>query len=149
MATINLRMFEAEKAERIAEIDARYKDAIENNTRDIKGYTEQLEQFADANPELFKDRKSLEWTDGTIGYRLGQHTLTKARTVSWDEVLEAVSDVLGDTFIRIKSELDKRAIIDQRDIIPQADLDACHIAVTQEENFFAEPKTIDETQFNP
>ena len=36
--------------------------------------------------------------------------------------------------------------IDQRDILKPEDLDACHIAVVQEERFFVEPKTTEETQ---
>jgi phage host-nuclease inhibitor protein Gam len=144
--SIALKRSEAEKAAAQQALDDKYKLQIEEAQEHIKRYTKSLEEWAEANPDTFAGRKSLEWTDGTIGFRLGQPTLTKARTVSWETVLDKVGDVLGHEFIRITSELDKRAIIDQRDILKPEDLDACHIAVVQEERFFVEPKTTEETQ---
>ena len=143
---IRLKQLEAEKAAEQKALDQRFAPGIEDAQEHIKRYTKSLEEWAEANPDTFAGRKSLEWTDGTIGFRLGQPTLTKARTVSWETVLDKVGDVLGHEFIRITSELDKRSIIDQRDILKPEDLDACHIAVVQEERFFVEPKTTEETQ---
>ena len=145
VTAIGLAQSEAKKAAAQKALDDQYSLQIEEAQAQLKLYAKDLEAWAEANPELFKDRKSLDWTDGTIGFRLGQPTLTKARTVSWEEVLEKVSDVLGDQFIRITSEIDKRAIIDQRDILKPEELDQCHIAVVQEERFFVEPKLTDET----
>ena len=109
---IRLKQLEAEMAAQQKALDQRFAPGIEDAQEHIKRYTKSLEEWAEANPDTFAGRKSLEWTDGTMGFRLGQPTLTKARTVSWETVLESVSDVLGDQFIRITSELDKRAIID-------------------------------------
>lgn len=138
---IALQEMQNRKAAEQKILDDTFQPAFDQLEKTQKELFNALELWAESNPSIFANRKSVEWPDGLLGFRLGQPQLVKARTVSWETVLEKVSDVLGDQFIRVTSEIDKRSIIDQRDILKPEELDACHIAVVQGERFFIEPKT--------
>lgn len=98
-----------------------------------------LEVWASSHPEEFpKDRKSLALLHGVIGFRTGTPKLGLiTRKWTWETVLEAVGRILPN-FVRNKPEVDREAIIAQRDELAEF-LPMVGLKVTQAESFFIEP----------
>jgi phage host-nuclease inhibitor protein Gam len=115
-------------AEPLAELDKR-----------ITALTENLAAWAEAHPEEFpKGLKSLRLNAGTIGFRTGTPKLALlSRAWNWEKVLQAVQGMLPN-FVRNKPEVDKEAILGQRDELAYI-LPSVGLKVTQAESFFAEP----------
>lgn len=104
--------------------------------------SEALRAWAEANPHEFtKGRKSIDFLSGVLGFRTGTPKLALlSRSWNWEKVLAAVQATLP-AFVRSKPEVDKEALINQRDeesimwALPHVGL-----KVTQDESFYVEPK---------
>lgn len=103
--------------------------------------TLQAKQWADAHPEQFAKRKSIKFAHGKLGFRDGMPKLELLnKKWKWKGALEAVQKLLP-AFIRSAPEIDKEALIAQRDEAPiQFALPRCGLKVTQDEGFFIKPK---------
>ncbi len=132
----------------IAEMDARIlaiKNEYEFELADVDKIsrlaTEDLEAWSNANPDQFIKRKSIEFLNGTLGFRTGTPKLVPlARAWTWEKITGAVCLCLPN-FIRNRPEVDKEAIIGQRDDpTVAAMLPHCGLKVTQGEKFFVETK---------
>jgi phage host-nuclease inhibitor protein Gam len=110
----------------------------------IKTKTDILLAWAQANPEQFGKKKSIEMLAGTLGFRTGTPKLVLlSRAFTWEKVLENVQRLIP-AFVRGKPEIDKEAILAQRDEETlQHALKACGMKVVQDEGFFVEPKLTD------
>jgi phage host-nuclease inhibitor protein Gam len=104
----------------------------------IKRGFEDLEAWAIANPDEFGKQKSIEFLAGTVGFRTGTPKLVPLnRKWTWEKITAAVQQWLPN-FIRSKPEVDKAAIISQRDEL-SAFLPSVGLQVTQGETFYVEP----------
>lgn len=122
----------------IAEKD-RYSPLISSREVQLEQRAADLEAWAIANPAEFGKKKSIEFLNGSLGFRTGTPKLSLLnRKWTWDTVTEAVARLLPN-FIRSKPEVDKASIIAQaaelEEFLPQVGL-----KVTQGESFFVEPK---------
>jgi len=107
--------------------------------------SDQLRAWAEANPDQFaKDRKSITFAAGTLGFRTGTPKLELlSKRFNWKIVLANVQRLLP-SFIRDKPEIDKEAIIAQRDEeAVQSAINACGMKVVQDEGFYVEPNLTD------
>lgn len=119
-------------------IDAQYQAGIAVCDVDIADHEAALKDWAEANPEEFGKKKSIKFASGTIGFRDGQFKLERAsKATSWDAITAAVEKLLP-AFIRIKPEIDKEAIIAQRDELAPI-LPKLGIKIEQAERFYAKP----------
>lgn len=145
-ATNAKRFYTAEMDEQIAKIKANYLPSIDSLDAEIKANAKIVQLWAEQNPEEFAKRKSLAMAHGTIGFRTGTPKLALLnRKWSWDTVLSAVEKILP-AFIRPKPEVDKEAIIGQRDELAEF-LPLVGLKIVQDESFFIEPNlTKDETR---
>lgn len=107
---------------------------------EIKRQSQALQVWAEANPQEFGKKKSLTFLSGTLGFRTGGPKLALLNKAwNWEKVLEQVQRCLPN-FIRDKPEIDKEAILGQRDEEAiKAVLPRCGLKVTQDEGFFIEP----------
>lgn len=100
-----------------------------------------LQSFAEANREqLFTTRKSLDWNNGTLGFRTGTPALKTRKGYQWAGVLELVKSRLPD-YVRVKEEVMKDRLLADRATLTDAVLAEVGIEVTQSETFFIEIKT--------
>ena len=121
------------------EIDQRNAMALADCDMWVKKCTARVQAWAQVNPEAFAKRKSVEFAAGTVGFRTGTPKLKLLnRTWSWEKVLEAAQQYLPN-FLRSKPELDKEAIIAQRDELEEF-LPQIGVKVDQDEAFYVEPK---------
>ncbi len=130
-----------DKQEAIARIEAQCAEPLGEIAESVKRATLDLQAWAEANPAEFSKRKSIEFTHGTIGFRTGTPKLELlSRKFTWKRVLENVQTLLPN-FIRDKPEIDKEALLAQRDeeSVKWA-IAGCGMKVVQDESFFVEPK---------
>lgn len=123
-------------------IRERYQEALAKYTTALGEKTETLRAWAEANPAEFRGLKTLQLTHGDLGWRIGQPTLKTLAGWTWDRVLEKIKSdlVRWSGFLRIKEEVNKQAILNERETLAPETLRALGVRVIQEEGFFVDPK---------
>lgn len=123
----------------ILAIKKQYEHDIAKQDVLIKQAADDLEAWALANPNEFAKKKSITFLTGTVGFRTGTHKLALLnRKWNWETVTQAVERMLPN-FIRTKPEVDKDAIINQREELAEV-LPDVGLKVVQDEGFFIDPK---------
>lgn len=133
----------------VAETDAavlaardRHAAQIDAIDAEIKTNTSLVQAWAEANPSEFGNRKSLEFPAGKIGFRTGTPKLKTLAGWTFARVLEKLQSLpWGHAFVRVKSEVDKEAIIAQhsREGFATGELREIGVRVDQDEAFYVEP----------
>jgi len=95
--------------------------------------------WAEANPEEFGKRKSIDFTSGVAGFRTGTHKLKTLSGFTWARVLEKLEVILP-AYVRKKNEPDKDRLIADRESLGEAQLKKVGLVVVQDESFYVEPK---------
>lgn len=124
----------------ITAIRERYEEAIGDANKSLEEKTELLRSWSESNPSEFNGLKSLELVHGLIGWRTGQPTLKTLSGWTWDRVLEKLKTLLRTDYIRTKEEVNKQAIIADRETLTPQGLRDIGVRVVQDEGFFIEPK---------
>jgi phage host-nuclease inhibitor protein Gam len=139
----NQRRITTARDAEVLKINERYESSLSQCEQDLQQKTDALRVWAETNPDQFaKGRKSIDFVSGILGFRTGTPKLALTnRSWNWDKVTAAVMHRLPN-FIRNKPEVDKEALIAQRDELADA-LPSCGIKVVQGESFFVEPKLTD------
>jgi len=128
----------------LAAARSRYETTLGNLSARIDALTEQVRDWALANPEEFGKKKSLEFSQGVIGFRTGMPKLKTLSGFTFARVLHMLSSVKwGRAFIRVKEEADKEGLISAYTSknISTSELREIGVRVYQEESFFVEPAT--------
>lgn len=150
LAANNKRKLVARRDHEVLAINGRYETDIAACDAAVAAHTDALRVWAESHPEEFpKQRKSIEFLCGVLGFRTGMPKLSLLnRAWNWDKVVEAIA-ARGFQFIRNKPEVDKEAIIgfyteatDKADVVKQV-LTPIGVKVSQGESFFIEPKLTD------
>jgi len=142
MAIINKTNITSRMDKEIAAVRERYEGNLTAIDADVEASTEALRIWAEGNPDQFpKGRKSLDFVQGTIGFRTGTPALALLnRKWTWEKVVTALQERLP-AFLRDKPEVDKASLLNQRDEpIIKENLPLVGLKVTQDEGFFVEPK---------
>ena len=130
----------------VAQLDLELKVARENFeyhitavTAEIDGHFESLNVWADGHPNEFGARKSIDMVHGQLGYRTGQPKLKLLRGWTWERVAAAVQQIVP-KYMRVKVELAKDALLDDRDAFSKEQMADIGCSVVQDESFFVTPK---------
>lgn len=134
-----------------AEMDAVLKQTKDNYQALLTKCNEQLAArlpralaWAEANAHEFGTSKSLELLHATIGWRITPPSLKTLAGWTWDRVIEKIHDLgLDALYLRVKQEVNKQAILAERDAIGTDQLRSFGVRVVQEEEFYVEPKLTD------
>jgi phage host-nuclease inhibitor protein Gam len=144
----NERMMRAEMDAAILKIKERYEENIALCQSTLGPLLESARAWAEANPSEFGGKKSVDMVSGIVGWRTGNPQLKTRPGWTWDRVLEAAK-ALG-VYVRTKMEVDKAAILTDREQLGDLGLLGLGVRVIQEEAFFVEPKLseVDERALN-
>lgn len=138
-----LKAFSQETAalmdQRILEIKADYEAQLGDAAQEIDLHVESLRAWAEANPGEFEKKKSLELTSGIIGFRTGTPKLKTITGWTWDRVLEAIKWNKLNEWVRVKEEVNKDAILAERNDHTPVALRAIGVQIVQDESFYVEP----------
>jgi phage host-nuclease inhibitor protein Gam len=100
-----------ERDERIKSIDDIYGPLFSEGAKAMEGKVALVQAWAEANPEEFGAKKSIETPHGIIGFRTGTPKLNKVARQTWETVKQAIQKRFGLKFIRTREDLDKEGII--------------------------------------
>jgi phage host-nuclease inhibitor protein Gam len=142
LAENNRRSLNAEMDARILAIRDAYTPVLDECAEEIKTKSSLVQAWAEANPEEFAKKKSVEFYAGKIGFRTGTPKLKTLAGWTFARVLEKLQTLAwGHAFVRVKSEVDKEAIIAhhaQGNFQP-TELREIGCKIDQDESFFIEP----------
>jgi phage host-nuclease inhibitor protein Gam len=135
-------------AEKLA-AENRYALSIAECDVAVKAKSDALRAWAEANPEAFGKKKSIEFAAGTLGFRTGTEKVSLlSRAWNWEKVLDAIKN-RAFQFVRTKDEVDKDSILsfvrasttaEDREAVTHDVLKPIGVKIEQEESFFVEPK---------
>ena len=140
-ATSGINKLTSEMEIKITGVREKYQDGLAALNRRVEETNAILMTYAMENENLFDKKKSIEMTHGKIGFRTGTPTVKNLKGFTWEAVKNLVKSFLGDSYVRIKEEVNKEAILaarDEKEIA--AKFGQCGIEIRQEETFFVEPK---------
>ena len=130
----------------IAELDLKlksvreeYEGKIDPLTVTIESEFDALNVWADGHPNEFTTRKSIDMIHGTIGYRTSPPKLKLLRGWTWERVAAAVQQVIP-KYMRIKVEVNKDALLEDRDTFSAEQMADIGVSVVSDESFFVNPK---------
>jgi phage host-nuclease inhibitor protein Gam len=120
-----------------------YAGRLERVTGQLAIKTAAARDWAQKHPAAFGNRKSIEFTHATVGFRTGPPKLKLAPKSRWDQMLEILRGTdWGKNYIRVKAEINKEQII--ADVaaknLSAAELRKAGAEVVQQELFYVEPK---------
>jgi len=140
-----------------------YQDDLEANAKIVREKFDLLQAFLKLHPEVLGDKRSVELTHGTIGYRLGQPALKTLKGFTWGACKKLVTEFISEDYIREKTEIDKESLLANRDRLvtevliydetdpiwqtPEEDrpsfsslFEKCGFKVEQDDTFYVVPK---------
>jgi phage host-nuclease inhibitor protein Gam len=140
-AESELKKIQAEKELKIAKIREQYTDREMQYDTVLSICTDKLEAYAVANRESeFSKKKSMELSHGSIGFRVGQWKVSQRLGFKVAQSLALLRDKAY-RFVRQKEEIDKEAIINEREREEvMAIVRECGLELTQEETFYIKTK---------
>jgi phage host-nuclease inhibitor protein Gam len=99
-----------------------------------------IQHYAVNNRDDFGNKKSMDFTHGTIGFRTGTPSLKAAKGFTWKSITQLLKKMYPD-FVRSVDEPAKDKILADRNTPgTRAMMVDCGIIVDQAETFFIEPK---------
>lgn len=140
LLTLRRNKVQLDRERAVKEIDDAVAGPLEEISARLGELTALLEQWAGANAEAFGGKQTLETIHGLLGWRIGQPQLKTMRGTTWDEVIEALRDLGLFGYVRTKAEVNKQAILGDREAIGPDKLALLKLKVEQAEPFFVEPK---------
>lgn len=142
-----IRGLTAERDDEVLAINRKYEAELAKAQRRIDALSDALRVWAETHPAEFpKDRKSIQFLSGLLGFRTGTPKLSlTSRAWSWEKVLEAIK-LRAFNFVRTKEEVDKEAILafvnagpEPAAELEQKILRPIGLKITQGESFYIEP----------
>lgn len=128
-------------------IRARYEPKLQNLRGNINIRRDALEQWAEAHKDLFKEKRSIEFERGTIGFRVGQPQLKVLAKRTWEKVKELLcSDKDLIIYTRANISVAKDLILADRDNLSDEKLKKIGVKVVQEDTFYCEVKKDEPTE---
>ena len=124
---------------RIAAIRQEHEDDLAALAEQVSIATDQLEQWAATHPDAFGKRKSIQCSNGRVGYRTGTPKLKTLAKRTWATVLETIRNSAAyKAYVRTKHEVDKDRILADREVLGDDGLKLLGLQVIQDETFFVE-----------
>lgn len=121
----------------IATIKDSWEGALGDIELELKPLLIAAETWATSNPEAFGKNKSIKFLQGLVGFRTGTPKLEPLnKRWTWKLITDAVERLLPN-FIRSVPEVDRAAIIGQREELAEF-LPSVGLKVTQDESFFVD-----------
>lgn len=140
--TIQRNSLAADMDAEVTAARARYEVTLSNTEARIEALTEQVRDWALANPEEFGKKKSIEMIHGVIGFRTGMPKLKTLAGWTFARVLDSLKGLpWGGAFTRIKEEVDKEGILSafSSENLTPGELREIGVRIDQEESFFVDP----------
>ena len=135
---------ETEKARELTALQQRYDDDIVALKVRVGALDHALADFADFHRDELGDAKSRRLNHGTVGFRFDPPSLKTLARWTWKKVLAKVEDLGRGEFFRVKTSLNKEALLRAAGDMSTDELKALGVRVAQDERFYRDT-TVPET----
>ncbi len=127
---------------KFAEIRDGYAAELDTLEKTMDEAQSKMQVWAESNrKELFEKKKSMDFSHGTIGFRMGTPALKPRKGFQWKGVLELVKQKLN-AYVKVEESVDKARLLADRESPEVAQsLNGVGLEVTQTETFYIVPKT--------
>ena len=129
--------FKAEMDTEMARVKAGYVTRLSQLADNLTPMVEAAHAWAESHPADFSGRRSLDLLHGVIGYRISPPAIKPLKGYTWAAVLDRLRSLGRVEFIRVKEEPNKEQMLASREV---EDLKTLFCEVTQEDEFYVEPK---------
>jgi phage host-nuclease inhibitor protein Gam len=137
--SVEANILRATLDERILDIKDDMIPRIEEAQKALKAHVAAAKVWAIANKDEFGPGKSIRLGLGTVGFRTGMPKLAFLKGWTVEKVIAAVlSRFPRRGYVRTVEELDKAALIADRDKLTACDCDNIGVEIGQEETFFVD-----------
>lgn len=148
LAANNKRKLIASRDAAVLAINQRFESPLAECDEFLLAKTDALRVWAETNPDQFpKDRKSIEFLSGKLGFRTGTPSLALvSRAFTWAKVLAAILNRKMRKLVRTRVEVDKEAVLARCGTVKAPTrfqtkvLPALGLKLVQEESFYVEPE---------
>ena len=142
---LELTQINLDRENAIKAIDEQYQNKANMLQAQMDGIVRSLGQWAEDNRPEFGKAKSMELTHGTIGWHINPPSVKQLSGWKVDDTIAAMQEsaILSAKYLRMTPELNKSAILNDRETILPETLRACGLRIVQEEPFYAQPKIED------
>jgi phage host-nuclease inhibitor protein Gam len=130
----------AEMDAEIALIREQYQADLDYTAQSIGDMTKAVQKWAEANPDEFAKKKSIDFEGGAIGFRTGTPKVATIKGWTFKSVLGALLLRKSRPWVRNTPEIDKDAILAAHAKGKAGDLALLGMKVIQDETFFLQPK---------
>jgi len=139
----------------LAAVRARYEEPSAALAEGLRQRTATVQDWAEAHPEEFERKRSIEFAHGTVGFRTNPPKLALlSRRWNWEAVISAAKSRAWFAFIRTREEVDKDRILGLASDAANARqfseevLKPVGLKIVRDETFFVNPKvtTVDARQ---
>lgn len=101
---------------RIAEIRESFGDDLDEYRTDIEIEQKMLKQYLKCHKRDFDGPpRSIEFPEGTIGFRQSAPALKPRSKMTWKKVLDAIEAADDDRFLRVRVDVDREALMAHAD----------------------------------
>ena len=141
LITIRRNQVLLEREMAVKEIDDRVNPVIAACDELIGGKAALLRAWSENNSDAFSGAQSISCLHGEFGFRVGNPSLKPLAALNWDKILHTLKHLFnGDRYIRTVEEVDKRAILGDREALGSENLKKIGVKIVQEKTFFIAPK---------
>jgi phage host-nuclease inhibitor protein Gam len=127
----------AEMDEQLTRTRKQYEARLAKLQDQLLRMLESLRAWAEAHPEEFGGRRSLEMLHGTLGWRLTPPALRPVRGFTWGAVFSRLKELGKWEYIRTKEEPNREALLAARET---ENLRELYLEVVQRDEFYVEPR---------
>jgi hypothetical protein len=131
----------------VLEVQTKHRTAIDATSAELTALKGQLQTWAEANPELFGEARSVEMGYGWLKFRKGQRKLVLLSKWTWDKVLEKLLSFpvtsQWQEYVRRSPDIDARKLLEATKDggkLPETKLRDIGCRVIREESFSIETK---------
>lgn len=121
-------------------VRARYETRLTELGNEIEAKLPLAEAWLSKNTHLLGNGKSLEMIHGRIGYRTGTPKLKTIKGWKWETVLTWLTNHGLGKYMRVTPEVNKEAIIADRETLQDDGLALMGVKIVQDEVFYLEPR---------
>lgn len=139
--TVDANLLRATMDERIMQIRDEFQPKIEAAEAEIKAEVKAAKVWAKANKTEFGEAKSLDLGLAVVGFRTGMPKVSFLKGWNVEKCIAAVLERFPRRgYVRTVEELDKQALIADRDKLTACECDNIGIEIDQDETFFVDVK---------
>jgi phage host-nuclease inhibitor protein Gam len=139
--TVDANLLRATMDERIVQIRDEFLPRIEAAQAEIKAEVKAAKVWAAANKQEFGETKSMDLGLAVVGFRTGMPKVSFLKGWTVEKCIEAIlARFPRRGYVRTVEELDKQALIADRDKLTACDRDNIGVEIEQDEAFFVEVK---------